>query len=89
MSKGNDDDGTALLWVGLALAFAFFLSKKFSPAQAASAPPLPALPAPASPPATPAVSSPPTPDLTAAATNATAPPFASDTDFGIENTGDW
>jgi|HubBroStandDraft_3_1064219.scaffolds.fasta_scaffold513934_2 hypothetical protein len=83
----DDDDGTALLWVGLALAVVFFLSKKFSPAVAASAPPLPALPAPPS--TSSAVTPPATPDLTAAATNASAPAFASDTDFGIQTSEEW
>jgi hypothetical protein len=83
----KDDDGTALLWVGLAIAAVFFLSRKFSPAAAASAPPLPALPPASGSGVT--VTAPATPDLTAAAENATAPPGAEDTDFGIASEAEW
>ena len=93
MSK--EDDGSILLWVGLGLAAWYFLSKKFSPAgPPAITPPVGPLALPASSSATAtaaaqSVSSQPTPDLTAAATNASAPDFASDTDFGIASEAEW
>lgn len=82
----DEDDGSLLLWLALGAAVIYFLSKKFSPA-AIAAPVPAALPAPAA--SSAVVAAQPTPDLTAAATNATAPPFAEDTDFGIESTTEW
>jgi hypothetical protein len=80
MSK---DDNT-WLWIALGAAAVFFLMRKSQ-----SAAPPPALPAPPTLLPPPTVTPPPTPDLTAAATNATAPPFSSETDFGISADEAW